>query len=148
MFATKVSTVKVADATFNLSTVTELFAICVVPIALFANIVEVTVPVSAVVINEPVISGIVITLSAVGLETCNLVSKLFAVEPSNCIEAPLIVKPAPTSVPPEVIPPVVLNASLPKSIDPPAEVIELFEIVMFAISADWVTSKVCKPVKF
>ena len=60
----------------------------------------------------------------------------------------MIVKPAPTNVPPAVTPPVVFNCSLPKSIVPLAEVIEEVPIAMFAISAVFATSIVVRPDKF
>ena len=89
-----------------------------------------------------------ITLSCVGSSTLKVVSNESGVSPSNNIEAPLIVNPAPTSVPPADIPPVVFNCSLPKSIVPLAEVIEEVPICMFAISAVVATSIVDRPVKF
>ena len=56
------------------------------PVILPVNIVFETVSVSADVINVPVILGIVIVLSAVGLTTTTVVSKASADEPSKSIE--------------------------------------------------------------
>ena len=55
------------------------------PVILPVNIVFETVPVSPVVINVPVMFGIVIILSAVGSTTVRVVSKVSAVEPSKTI---------------------------------------------------------------
>ena len=60
----------------------------------------------------------------------------------------MIVKPAPTNVPPAVTPPVVFNCSLPKSIVPLAEVIEEVPIAIFAISAVFAISIEVRPDKF